>query len=197
MWLAFRVRATLARIGEFIESARWAVGRGASWARRNRAPAAASLLGVLFLISLAAYVVGGTERVRRVIFFPDPKTHKLVGEEHFVPRAASPQESTKTVVEEILLGPASFELGRLLPQSVRVRSVSLRERVLYVDFSVALLLDAGTIPLGLADVVQGVANNLYFNFPRLKGVYVFVHGQIPSITGFDASNLAYSPLNVR
>jgi hypothetical protein len=197
MWLAFRVRAILAWMAEHIESARWALGRGASWGRRNRAPAAASLLGALFLVSVVAYALAGTERVRRVIFLPDPKTHKLVGEEHFVPRAAEAQESMKNVVDEILLGPASFELGRLLPQSVRVRSVSLRERVLYVDFSTALLLDAATVPLGLAGVIQGVANNLYFNFPRLKGVYVFVHGQIPAIPGFDASNLAYSPQFVR
>jgi hypothetical protein len=191
------VQVVLTRIRQTLESLRWEVGRGVGWARRNRAPASASLLGALFAVSLAVYLVAGTERVRRVLFFPDPGTHKLVGEEHFVPRAAGAQESMKTLVDEILLGPASFELGALLPRTVRVRSVSLRERVLYVDFSAALILDAGSVPLGLAAIVQGVANDLYFNFPRLKGVYVFVHGQIPSITGFDAANLAYSPQNVR
>jgi hypothetical protein len=171
---------------------RSAVRQAVSWVGANPALAAGALLAAVLVVSLAMYLVTGTERVRRVIFFPDPESHKLVGEEHFVPRVRGSEENMRMVVKELLLGPASYELARLVPRSVRVRSVSLRESVLYVDFSTDLVLDIGTVPLGLAEIVQGVANNVFFNFPRLRGVYVFIHGQIPDLLGVDAARLAYS-----
>jgi hypothetical protein len=169
----------------------------AAWVAAHRALAVASVLGGVLALSSLLYLGTGTERVRRVLFFPDPETLKLAGEEHFVPRVRGQEESMRMLVKELLLGPASYELARLLPKSVSLRSVSLRERVLYVDFSTSLVLDASTVLLDLGTVVQGVANNAYFNFPRLRGVYVFVHGQIPDIPGSDAGNLAYAKALVR
>ena len=152
-----------------------------------------ALLGACVLVvSVLAYAVAGRREVRRVLFFPDPETLKLVAEEHFIPRARGSEESMRLLMEELLLGPASYELARLFPSSVALRSVSLRDRTLYVDFSTELVLDLGKVPLDLSRIVQAVANNAYFNFPRLRGVYVFVYGQIPELDDIDATRLAYS-----
>ena len=180
------------------------VGDVKSFYRRSRDRVAAHptfslamLALAVLLVSLALYALAGTARVRRVLFFPDPESHRLAAEEHFVPRARGTEENARLLVKELLLAPASFELGRLLPESTRLLSVSLRDRVLYVDFSTDLVLDLATVPLGLGQIVQGVANNAYFNFPRLRGVYVFIHGQIPTLVDVDATSLAYSKRLVR
>lgn len=183
--------ARIARIGDLVERARSGVRRAALWVGGNPALAAGALLCSVFALSLLLYLGTGSERVRRVLFFPDAATGKLAGEEHFVPRTRGTEESVRMLVKELLLGPASYELGRLLPRSVRLRSVSLRERVLYVDFSTDLVLDEADVPLGLEGIVQGVANNAYYNFPRLRGVYVFIHGQIPDLPGTGGAGLAY------
>jgi hypothetical protein len=185
------VLARLARVRDVVEGARAGIRRAALWVGGDPALAAGALLSAAFVLSLLLYLGTGTERVRRVLFFPDAESGKLAGEEHFVPRTRGTEESVRMLVKELLLGPASYELGRLLPRSVKLRSVSLRERVLYVDFSTDLVLDAAAAPLGLAEIVQGVANNAYFNFPRLRGVYIFVHGQIPDLPGVGGAGLAY------
>lgn len=191
------VLARIARIGDGVEVARSGIRRASLWVAANRALAAGALLSAVFVLSVLLYLGTGTERIRRVLFFPDSGSGKLAGEEHFVPRARGTEESVRMLVKELLLGPASYELGRLLPRSVSLRSVSLRERVLYVDFSTDLVLDEGVVPLRLGEILQGVANNAYFNFPRLRGVYVFVHGQIPELPGMDGAGLAYRKELVR
>ena len=185
-----RIRSAVAAVQSF---SRRALERVAA----NATLALVGLSAAVLLVSLAIYALAGTEQVRRVLFFPDPESHRLVGEEHFVPRVRGTEESVRLLVKELLLGPASFELSPLLPKSANLRSVSLRDRVLYVDFSTDLVLDLATVPLGLGQIIQGVANNAYFNFPRLRGVYVFVHGQVPRVEDVDASKLAYSRQVVR
>lgn len=191
------MRIALERLELIVTAFRSRLRVAASWVSAHRAPTVAALLGGVLVLSALLYLVAGTERVRRVLFFPESESLKLVGEEHFVPRVRGQEESMRMLVKELLLGPASYELARLLPRKVSLRSVSLRERVLYIDFSTDLVLDASTVPLDLGTIIQGVANNAYFNFPRLRGVYVFVHGQIPSIPGMDASELTYASHLVR
>ena len=148
-------------------------------------------LFVVFAVSLSLYAVEGASRARRVLLFPDAGTGKLVGEERFLPRTGDRQESVELLVKEMLLGPESIELGRVVPGSTLIRSVMVRDREAYVDLSADVVLDLAQTPLGLADTMQAVANNVYFNFPRLRRVKVYVNGQVPQMWGVDLSDLSY------
>jgi hypothetical protein len=160
--------------------------------RRDPVVTTACVLAGVLAVSALLYAFVGTRQVRRVLFYPDLGTQKLVGEVHYVPRARGVEQSARALVKELLLGPAAYELGRVAPARVDLRALSVSDRVAYVDFSADLVLDAGEVPLSLGGIVQAVANNLYFNFPRLRGVYVLIHGQVPALEGMDAMRLAYS-----
>lgn len=194
MLLAVRAREILSTV---VATVREAVGRLLRGVVRSPALALAALLAFLLALSLLVYAAEGTARVRRVLFFPDPVSGKLVGEEHFIPRARGGEQSARELVRELLLGPSAYDLAPVLPRTVGLRSLTVEDRIAYVDLSADLVIDAATVPLTLDKVLQAVANNLYFNFPRLRGVYLFIHGQIPTLEGIDASRLAYSRDMVR
>ena len=92
---------------------------------------------------------------------------------------------------------AAILYGKLLPgagqdeQDVLVEVKTVRDSLRSLGWRIR------EVPLDLGTVVQGVANNAYFNFPRLRGVYVFIHGQIPDLPGTDTANLAYAKGLVR
>ena len=184
-------------LGAIVSTVRDAVRRVALLVARSPAPALAGLLAFLLVLSVLLYTGYGTSRVRRVLFFPDPVSGKLVGEEHYIPRTSGWEEDARQLVRELLLGPSAYDLAPVVPRSVGLRSLTLADRIVYLDLSADLVIDAATVPLGLDKVVQAIANNLYFNFPRLRGVYLFIHGQIPVLAGVDASRLAYSREMVR
>ena len=153
----------------------------------------ALLVGVL-AASVVLYAVDGYPWTRRVLFFPRFGTIQIDGEERYLPKRATLEENVELFLKELVLGPKEHGHLRLFPPEVRIESVLLRDRVLYVNLSEDALFKKGSVPLNVDEMVQAAGNNVLFNFRNLKDVYIFVDGQIPANV---AEPLQYSLRMVR
>jgi hypothetical protein len=141
--------------------------------------ASAGLLAASLLISLLLFLLPGPLKSKRVLFFPRGETRKLYGETRFLPRQRSMEENIHLLLEEIILGPATPNSQRLVPQELEVESVILNQNTLYINFSREMIFAAASLNLTVAEMIQAVGNSVLFNFPRLKNLYVYIEGQLP------------------
>ena len=162
-----------------------------SFLRDKRALVAAGLVVVL-CASVALFLVDGADRRRRVLFFPSVTSGKLIGEQRYLPAQRSAEREVELVVRELLLGPSTLAATRIVPRGTRATSVLVRDRTAYVNFSDEMLFPDASVKTSLGQMLQGVANTLYFNFPWLRDVKLFIRGQIPEIWGMDTDHLRWS-----
>lgn len=87
----------------------------------------------------------------------------------------SDKDSLNVFVQEFLLGPASNNLIPFFPSSAGYRSLFLRNDILYLDLSKDAVLH---MPNGVEfeDFYTLFNKSVKLNFPKLKGVYIFVDG---------------------
>ncbi len=156
---------------------------------------AAAVLLLLFATSLTLYLVEGNKWQRRVLFFPSVNSGRLEGEVRYLPRKHTLEERVELLVEEAILGPIGPFHDRLLPRGVRVVSVVVRSGKGYVDLSSELVLgERGTVR-DWQRSIQGLANIVLFNFPRIHRLFVLVDGQLPG-SGYE-DGLRFRPALLR
>ena len=131
---------------------------------------------ILLVGSLLLYLTDTDRMDFRVIFFPDESTGDWRGEERKIPHFASIEDAAYALIKEIILGPAKLRLMRALPKNTVLRSVLLREEILYVDFSDHLAVPENAAELSLETMIDGVKRTILYNFPSIEGVVVFVGG---------------------
>ncbi len=137
----------------------------------------------IFGISLGLYLFK-ENRVRRVLFFPEQGTKRLVGEIRYLPEMDNLEDNINLLVEEIILGPSRENHEILVPKEVSVESLILRDSVLYLDFSEEIVLKEMDLKLGFEKSLMVMANTVMFNFPLVEKVFVFINGEIPKNRAF-------------
>ena len=148
-----------------------AAGAGAAW--------------VLVLgFSLLMLQPASTGSERRVLFFPEvpgigSPGLRLMGEVRYVPYRAAAGDDLRMLVEETILGPADHRAHRLLPRGARVISAHVEGATAYVNLSRHVLLAPTSVPSTGRERLQGLADTIRFNFPRLQEVRMFIEGQEP------------------
>ncbi len=144
---------------------------------------------LVFLLSFALYFAEKGLVTRRVFFFPDAFTTKLRGEERFVKRENSESLDVKKVIDELLLGPVMPDVLHLFPQGTTLISMILKDRNLYIDFSQELILNSDAVngdsvnkdAIPLERKMLACINTIRFNFPDMKKIHFFIHGEELSI----------------
>ena len=116
--------------------------------------------------------------MRRVLFFPNETTLSLRGEYRKIRLHEDGEEDVHQVLKELILGPMELRSGRVLPINAKIRSVILRDRMLYIDFAVDILFPKNRSELTIDDMVAAVKQTVFFNFPRIKEIFVFIDGRL-------------------
>ncbi|HEC61002.1 MAG TPA: hypothetical protein ENI27_01980 [bacterium] len=143
------------------------------------------LLVLVFLLSLFLYLAQNSWWRPRVLFFRNTGISsdlsllrlRLAGERRFLPAQGSLELDVELLLNELILGPTDHEHERILPKDIRVKSTIERDFVVFVDLSKEILLSRTDIDLN--EMIESIGNTIYFNFPRIREVHVFVEGQIP------------------
>jgi hypothetical protein len=134
----------------------------------------AVVLGGALAASLVFFAVT-PQWTRRVIFFPQVNTGKFVAEVRYLPPEGSEAGDIRLLLEEILLGPSNFGNDALFSAATRLDSAMLEKNTLYIGFSKGIW----QIRAGLfrpRERLQAVADALYFNFPWLENIRIFIDG---------------------
>ncbi len=137
------------------------------------------LLLVSLFLALLLYTLPGPSRSKRVLFFPQGEARKLAGETRFLPRRRNIEDNIQLLLEELILGPATPNYQRVVPQDLEIESVILKQTSLYINFSQEMIFAAASLHQTLDEMIQAVGKSVLYNFPRVKKLYVFVEGQLP------------------
>ena len=146
------------------------------------------IIAIVFILSLALFLVAGGDRSTRVLFFPrmvkanrQPR-QKVSGEVRVLPVLDGLEENARLLIEEIILGPLSPDHGHLVSPEVELISVVLDDGVLYANFSDEMLEQDERLIMPLEKQLQAVANTVLYNFRFIKRVFLFVDGSIPDFS---------------
>jgi hypothetical protein len=133
------------------------------------------VLSLFFILALVVFLL--TEQwTRRVFFFPEVNSKKYAAETRYLPRGGSEVDDIRRLLEDLLLGPSNFGNAALLPPGTRLASAMLESGELYVGFSKEIYQTESGLLIP-REMLQGVADTLYFNFPRLKKIRFFIGGK--------------------
>jgi hypothetical protein len=138
---------------------------------------------IIAAIALFAILAGSlvvfllTEQwARRVFFFPEASSRKYAAEVRYLPRTDSEIGDIRSVLMDLLLGPSNFGNAAALPPETKLVSAMLEGKELYVGFSKDIL-KTGGIPYFPREMLQGVADTIYFDFPWVENIHFFIGGR--------------------
>jgi hypothetical protein len=131
---------------------------------------------VLFFIVSLVFFLAIDQWQRRVLFFPEVNSKKFVSEIRYLPEAGRDAGNIRLLLEDILLGPSNYGNALVLPDKTRLLSMMLEDNILYVGFSKGIYqLDSDLFEP--REMLQAVADSVFFNFPGVKKVYFFIEDQ--------------------
>jgi hypothetical protein len=134
-----------------------------------------AFLALCIILSLLFFIFT-SQWTKRVLFFPEVSSKKFEAEVRYLPEANSNAGNIRILLEDLLLGPSNFGYSSVLPTKSSLHSVMFEDGVLYVGFSKSIYqLDNNLF--GPREMLQAIANSLYFNFPWLKKIYFFIDGK--------------------
>ncbi len=145
----------------------------------RRSLIAGGLLVTVLLLSVLLFAFRPHQTIERVLFFPDETDDTWRGEIREIPVQSARETEIAYVLRELVLGPTRLQYGRALPRATRIRSVIYRDGRLYVDFSAAVVLEAGSVGVDFAEMLSGVRKTLEYNYPMIEEIVFTVAGALP------------------
>lgn len=148
------------------------------------AVASAAVFFGFFLTAVGFYIADGYTKNKHLIFFPEPARHNVTGETRIIHRQSSMEDDVLLLVKEIVLGPMDIRHTGVLPKNTKVRSVMVRDRTAYLDFSFDVLFLAEEVNMSFDESLSAVRKTILFNFRKLEDVIITIDGQIPGVPSF-------------
>lgn len=124
-------------------------------------------------------IVGGGQSENKAgtvtvtLYFATRDAQALVAEKREVPKSDHP---ALTAVEELINGPKNPELVKVVPGTTKVKDITVKDHVAYVDFSAAFVKDHWGGSAGEILTVSAITNTLT-EFPDIKQVQFMAEGK--------------------
>ena len=139
---------------------------------------------LILILSVLFYLFSEKKWNRRVFLFPNIGSSALSGEDRYLPKRETLKSNLLLFINELILGPKKLNHLNLLPRSTTIKNVILQDRLIYLNFSEDLVLYDEEVPFSVEEILQAVANNVLYNFPFFKKVFIFINGQLPLSDSF-------------
>ena len=142
-------------------------------AMKRKTTAFIAIVSASFVLSLVLWMMS-YPGVRYVFMFQSAATGKICMESRYLPRRPV-QGKVNCYVDELLLGPLTAEYRPLFTRGTRAQSCFVRDGILYVDLSDALISESD----GASEIGQGMElfrKNILYNFKNINTIEVFVAG---------------------
>lgn len=136
----------------------------------------AAIFAVAFLISLTMFLARSGRTDQYVLFFPSETTDEWIGEVRNIHHTREIEKSIQALLQELALGPITLRFEPALPKGTGVRSVLLRERTVYLDFTAHLAVGETVFQISFPEMLSGVRKSVLYNFPMVEEVVIYVEG---------------------
>ncbi len=159
---------------------------------KQRVKSGATIVSGAFLllslvVSLSAFALFNDGQVDRVLFFPGARTARVSGELRSLPALGDTRDDLRLLLNEVILGPAEIQHGRLVPRGTQVRSLIVNDGIAFVNFNEVILFEAPDQQLALEEVFDVLRRTIRYNFRSIERVVFTVNGQLPSQPFFQIS----------
>ena len=138
-------------------------------------------VGLIFVIllagSLVLFFIQGKTREKRVLFFSLINNSRFIGETRYLPDKFKKEDDVEQLISEIILGPENENHFPVLPPETEIKSVLLRDNILYANFSYDALKYNKNVKIGTYERFQIVADTVIFNFPFIKRIFFYINGE--------------------
>jgi len=112
------------------------------------------------------------------LYFPSAKTNGLVREFREIFDTATPGDSIKQIIADLISGPTSNDALRVLPPGTQLRQAYVLDNgVAYLDFSPELAEGVGGGSMAEILVVYSIIDSVVVNIPEIKRVAILVNGR--------------------
>lgn len=132
---------------------------------------AAFVLGIIFLFSLAFWIISGPGK-KYNFRFESAVTGKLSAENRYLPHKSYP-DNVLQYVDELVLGPKTERLKMLFSPGTYIISSFVRDDVLYVNLSSDVLDRTGSC----SEIKTGIElfkKNIFHNFGKINTVEMYI-----------------------
>jgi hypothetical protein len=129
-------------------------------------------------VSLTVYLASNPW-TRRIFFFPTAGGERIQGEVRWLPARGGLEAKIDLYLEEAILGPTRPLLDRIVARDTRLLSVVTHQQTVYADLSWNVIQGEAGSGLSLEQSLQLLANGVYFNFPRVRRLFLLIDGQLP------------------
>ena len=136
----------------------------------------ASVFVVAFLVSLLLFFTKPGRTDRYVLFFPSETTDEWIGEAREIRHTRNSEKALLAMLKELALGPMTLRFEPAVPKGTGVRSVLLRDRKAYLDFSAHLAAPEKSFGIPFEEMLMGIEKSVFFNFPAVEEVIIYVAG---------------------
>ncbi len=136
----------------------------------------AAVFAAAFLISLIVFLVRPGRTDRYVLFFPSETTDEWIGEARNIRHTREAEASIAALLRELALGPTILRLKPALPKGSGIRSVLLRERTVYLDFTAHLAVPEGSFHIPFSEMLAGIIKSVSYNYPAIEKVVIYING---------------------
>lgn len=113
------------------------------------------------------------DTMRVTVYFATKDATYLVPETRIVPRTEHPAQAA---VEQLLSAPQSAELVRSLPEGIKLKGLTVKDHIAYVDFNDKLIKNGRGGSTGEILAVGAIVNTLT-EFPDIYKVQILVEGK--------------------
>ena len=137
-----------------------------------------AFFGVLVL-SVLLFFLFGNSRVGRVFFFPADASGRIAAEKRLVPNYGDAERDIRELVEGEILGPVDHDLKLMISREVTLRSLFVRNRILYLDLSANFAVLGDDLPLKGGKALEALRKAILFNFRGIREIVFLVDGQAP------------------
>jgi hypothetical protein len=118
-----------------------------------------------------------TDRTDRyVLFFPSETTDTWIGETRDIRHTRDAEKALFALLKELALGPITLRFEPAVPKGTGVRSVLLRERKAYLDFTGHLAVPEKSFGIPFEEMLSGIKKSVLYNFPGVEEVIIYVAG---------------------
>ena len=135
-----------------------------------------SIFAFTFLLSLILFLARPGRTETYVLFFPSELSNEWIGEARSIYHTRDTEESVLAMLKELALGPVGLRLEPAVPKETGVRSVLLRDRTLYLDFTAHLAVLHQTLEIPFSEILEGIRKSVFINFPSVQEVLIYVEG---------------------
>ncbi len=143
-----------------------------------------SIFLLLLIISLVFFFFISERSTGRVLYFSNESTGNIAGESRRISNRSTEEDNIREVINELILGPAEISNTRVIPRETKLKSVLLRDDILYIDFTTDIIFEEKGVSMNFPEIIDNIRRTIRFNFPKIKEITVFIEGELPfSVSG--------------